>query len=374
MSFKTKQLPKWLNVRILATVLITKALVLLFAVQAFEIFEDRSVNSVGGVFAIWQRWDALQYLKIAENGYTAVGDDRFLIVFFPFYPLLVSVLGFLTGNYLVAAFFVTAIASVALGLAFRELVKLDHSETIAQLSVLFLFIFPTSYFLHIPYTESLFLSLTIGAFLAARKRAWLIVGILGGLACMTRINGLVLLPALAFEVWQEHRETRTLSSKWFFLLLIPAGFAVYLILNYVVAGDPFVFMTYQREHWYRYFRWPWEGIWETVKRVDNPKTIDAHMTGIQELFFVFIGLAALLIGWTKLRNSYRIWMLLNWLLFVSTSFVLSVPRYTLTLFPIFILMALAARRYWSLNVLFMAWSILFLATFTIQFVRGLWAF
>lgn len=374
MSLNTKQLPKWLNVRILATVLITKALVLLFAVQAFEIFEDRSVNSVGGVFAIWQRWDALQYLKIAENGYTAVGDDRFLIVFFPFYPLLVSVFSFLTGNYLVAAFFVTAIASIAHGLVFRELVKLDHSETIAQLSVLFLFIFPTSYFLHIPYTESLFLSLTIGAFLAARKRAWLIAGILGGLACMTRINGLVLLPALALEVWQEHRETRTLSSKWFFLLLIPAGFAVYLILNYVVAGDPLIFMTYQREHWYRYFRWPWEGIWETIKRVDNPKTIDAHMTGIQELFFVVVGLAALLIGWYKLRNSYRIWMLLNWLLFVSTSFVLSVPRYTLTLFPIFILMAIAARRYWSLKVLFVVWSILFMAAFVIQFVRGMWAF
>jgi len=374
MSLNTKQLPKWLNVRILATVLITKALVLLFAVQAFEIFEDRSVNSVGGVFAIWQRWDALQYLKIAENGYTAVGDDRFLIVFFPFYPLLVSVFSFLTGNYLVAAFFVTAIASIALGLVFRELVKLDHSETIAQLSVLFLFIFPTSYFLHIPYTESLFLSLTIGAFLAARKRAWLIAGILGGLACMTRINGLVLLPALALEVWQEHRETRTLSSKWFFLLLIPSGFAVYLILNYVVAGDPLIFMTYQREHWYRYFRWPWEGIWETIKRVDNPKTIDAHMTGIQELFFVVVGLAALLIGWNKLRNSYRIWMLLNWLLFVSTSFVLSVPRYTLTLFPIFILMAIAARRYWSLTVLFVVWSILFMAAFVIQFVRGMWAF
>lgn len=374
MSLNTKQFPKWLNVRVLATVLITKALVLLFAVQAFEIIENRSVNSAGGVLGIWQRWDALQYLKIAEKGYTAVGDDRFLIVFFPFYPLLVSVFSLLTGNYLVAAFFVTAIASIALGLVFRELVKLDHSETIAQLSVLFLFIFPTSYFLHIPYTESLFLSLTIGAFLAARKRAWLIAGILGGLACMTRINGLVLLPALGFEVWQEHRETKTLSSKWFFLLLIPVGFAVYLILNYAVAGDPLIFMTYQREHWYRYFRWPWEGIWETIKRVDNPKTIDAHMTGIQELLFVVIGLAALLIGWKKLRNSYRAWMLLNWLLFVSTSFVLSVPRYTLTLFPIFILMAIAARRYWSLNVLFMAWSLLFLAVFAIQFVRGLWAF
>ena len=98
------------------------------------------------------------------------------------------------------------------------------------------------------------------------------------------------------------------------------------------------------------------------------------MMGIQESLFVLIGIAALLVGWRKLRPSYRVWMGLNWLLFVSTSFVLSVPRYTLTLFPIFILMGLAARRFWTFNVLFIVWSLLFMAAFISQFVRGMWAF
>lgn len=374
MSLDRSKLPRWLDGRTIATVFATKALLLLFAAHAFEVTENRPVNSAGGVLGIWQRWDAEQYLKLAQFGYTGTGDDRFLIVFFPLYPLIVSIFGSLTGSYLFGAFFVTAVASAALGLVFRELVRLDHSEKIAQLSVIFLFIFPTSYFLHIPYTESLFLALTIGAFLSARKRKWMITGIVGCLACATRINGLILVPALAFELWQEYRETGKTDAKWLFLLLIPAGFAGYLLLNYVIAGDPLIFMTYQREHWYRYFRWPWEGIWETVKRIDNPKSVDAHMTGIQELIFVLLGAVSTLIGWRELRNSYRVWMVLNWLLFVSTSFVISVPRYTLTLFPLFFLMAIAARKYWSVYVFIVAWSLLFLGAFVTQFVRGMWAF
>jgi Gpi18-like mannosyltransferase len=374
MDTKTSKLPGWLNGRVIATVMVTKALTLLFGIHAFEVLENRSVDSAGGVLGIWNRWDASHYLKLAEQGYTAVGDDRFLIVFFPMYPLLVSIFGGVIGNYLVGAFFVTTLASLCLGLALRELVKLDHSEKIAQASVLFLFIFPTSYFLHIPYTESLFLALTVGAFLAARKRSWLIAGILGGLACATRINGLILVPALAFEVWQEYRENGQVDRKWLFLLIIPAGFAAYLLLNYLVAGDPLIFLTYQREHWYRYFRWPWQGVWETIKLIDNQKAVDSHMVGIQESLFVAIGLIALLLGWRKLRPSYRVWMGLNWLLFVSTSFVISVPRYTLTLFPIFILMGAAARKYSTLNVLFIVWSLLFMSAFISQFVRGMWAF
>ena len=182
MDTRTSKLPRWLDGRVIATVMVTKALTLLFGIHAFEVLENRSVNWAGGILGIWNRWDASHYLKLAEQGYTAVGDDRFLIVFFPMYPLLVSIFGGVTGNYLVGAFFVTTLASLGLGLALRELVKLDHSEKIAQASVLFLFIFPTSYFLHIPYTESLFLALTVGAFLAARKRTWLVAGILGGLA------------------------------------------------------------------------------------------------------------------------------------------------------------------------------------------------
>jgi hypothetical protein len=63
----------------------------------------------------------------------------------------------------------------------------------------------------------------------------------------------------------------------------------------------------------------------------------------------------------------------SWLLVVSATFIESMPRYMLTMFPIFILFALLARhRLW--NALITIWSLLFLALFTGLFVRGLWAF
>ena len=366
--------PKWLNLNVVATVLISKFLVLIFASHVYQVVGENRFGGSETFLGIWNRWDASQYLKIAQNGYTAVGDDRFLIVFFPLYPLFVAIGKFITGDYLVSGFLMTAVASIAAGLLLRRLTLLDHSEKTAQLAVVFLFIFPTSYFLHIPYTESLFLTLVIGSFLASRHRSWAIAGILGGLACLTRINGLILLPALAFEVWQQYKTDGKFDKRWLFLFFIPVGFSLYLGLNYYIAGDPLMFLTYQREHWYRYFRWPWAGVWETVKRIDNPKPVDAQMTGVQEVLFVLIGAVATIAGWRHLRNSYRVWMVANWLLFVSTSFVLSVPRYTLSLFPMFILMSLTARKYRIAGFAIVFWSVLYLALFITQFVRGMWAF
>jgi len=365
---------KWLNAQVIATVLISKFLILVFASQAYQIISEKPFGGGESFLGIWDRWDAAHFLKIAQNGYTAVGDDRFLIVFFPLYPILVAMGKALTGDYLVSAFFVSAMASIAAGLLLRRITLLDHGEKTAQLAVVFLFIFPTSYFLHIPYTESLFLALVIGAFLASRQRAWVVAGLLGGLACLTRVNGLILLPAVAFEVWEQYKADKKFDPRWTFLLLIPLGFTIYLGLNYYVAGDPLMFMTYQRDHWYRYLRWPWEGIWEAVKRIDNPKAADAQMIGVQEVLFVAIGAFATIAGWRNLRNSYRVWMVVNWLLFVSTSFVLSVPRYTLSLFPIFILMSLTARHYRIAGFAIAFWSVLYLGLFSTQFVRGMWAF
>jgi Gpi18-like mannosyltransferase len=364
----------WLNANVIAAVLIIKALILVFAAQSYQAVTDQPINDTNWFFGIVSRWDADNYLKIAEFGYASSGKDIFRIVFFPLYPALIALFTVVFRNYVLSALIISGLASLALGLAFRELVRLDYSEKTAQFAVLFLFIFPTSHFLHMPYTESLFLALAVGCFLAARKRNWMIVGILGALACLTRVNGLILIPALLFEVWEEYRETKLFNRSWLFLALVPIGFAGYLAVNYFVTGDPLMFMTIQRNNFGRHFEVPWSGLKGAYDKMYVPKPTEAQINGVQELTFVIIGLFATIAGWRHMRNSYRVWMLLNWLLFVSTSFILSIPRYTLIMFPIFILMALAAVRNWWVKVLFTVWSILYLSLFLLQFVRGWWAF
>ncbi len=99
-----------------------------------------------------------------------------------------------------------------------------------------------------------------------------------------------------------------------------------------------------------------------------------HRNATEEFFFIVLGFACTVWCWRALRASYAVWMALNWLLFTSTSFVISVPRYTLAMFPIFILFArfTAARLVWSGIITF--WSLTFMALFITLFVQGEWAF
>lgn len=208
----------------IALVLGIKLLLLTFAMQ---VIATRSTPH-GGWLDIWTRWDAMHYLNLAKNGYAAVGFSRVSLVFFPLYPWLVRAMAFLVNDYVVAAFVVSGIASVATGLLFVRLTRCDESEGVARNAVWFLFIFPTSFFLHIAYTESLFLALTLGCFLAARKDRWALAGLLGAGACLTRVNGLILGPALATEVILQYWQTRRINLRWLWLGLVPFGFLGYL--------------------------------------------------------------------------------------------------------------------------------------------------
>jgi hypothetical protein len=117
---------------------------------------------------------------------------------------------------------------------------------------------------------------------------------------------------------------------------------------------------------------PWIGIDNAIGSMSRDPA-EAEMIGIQEVLFIALGFACTVVSWVKLRPAYSVWMTGNWLLFVSVSFVLSVPRYTLTMFPIYILFSmLAARRVWLAVITF--WSILYLSFFASLFAWGRWAF
>jgi hypothetical protein len=360
------------ELRVLALVISVKALLFLFAAQSFQVLQNERIVRLRGWLEIWNRWDSLNYQKLALLGYGAEGDLKPLLVFYPLFPWSVRLFAFLNGDYLVSAFFVSTIASLALAVVFLRLVELDYSKELAQRAVWFLFIFPTSYFLHIGYTESLFLLLAVSCIYCARKQRWLPAGLLGGLACMTRANGVILGPVLAIEIFQQYRTTRRWQWQWLCIVLVGAGFAGYLLLNHYVTGNYFAFVSLQREFFGKSLSSPINGFLDAIGSMTRSPA-DAEMVGTQEVMFIILGLACTIVSAFKLRAAYFVWMAGNWLLFVSVSFVLSVPRYTLTMFPIFILFAmLASRRIW-LAVL-SVWSILYLSFFTAVFVLGRWAF
>ncbi len=371
-NFKEKL--KVVDWHLVAIVLITKFLILFLSFQAYQAIVNTPTNSWNDFLGIWRRWDAIHYLDIAQGGYITDGDRKYDLAFFPFYPLLTRIAGFLVGNYVIGGIVVSGIFSLVAAYFLKKITLLDYSKETALSAVFFLFIFPTSYFLHIPYTESLFLALSVGAFYFARQGSWFWCGIFGQFACLTRINGVFLVPALLFEIFYEYRATKSFNRKWLWLSLMPTGFLGYLFVNYYVTGNAFTFLIYQREHWFKNLDVPWKGIIETFRSFLYRSPGESMTTGFQELLFSGVGFLATVFSWFKQRKSYSVWMTLNWTLFVSTSFILSVPRYTLILFPMFIAFAYLSEKNYSFKVLITVWSILYLGLFTALFASGRWAF
>jgi hypothetical protein len=153
---------------------------------------------------------------------------------------------------------------------------------------------------------------------------------------------------------------------------VPAGFAVYLLINWSVSGDPFAFLQARKRLFDQSFALPLTGIRQAIW-AHYPTPHEAEMVGTQELFFVALGFICTIISWIKPRPAYAMCMAGSWILSASVNFFRSIPRYTLTMFPIFILFAVLGRnRFWA-GVL-TAWSLLFFALFAVLFAHGEWPF
>ena len=161
--------------------------------------------------------------------------------------------------------------------------------------------------------------------------------------------------------------------EWLAIGLVGIGFAIYLGLNQAIYGTPFQFLIVQHDHWFKSLAAPWDAINSALGwfRSDTPDEV--LMYGVVELLFVVIGLIGTIYAAFRFRPSWFAWMLGNLVLFVSTSFLLSTPRYALTLFPIFVALALPPRRVWAL-VGVSAVSLAGFIYFASRFATGAWAF
>jgi Predicted integral membrane protein len=292
----------------------------------------------------FKRWDAGHYEAIAQNGYATHGDYQERIVFFPLYPYLVRYVEYLIPSFLVAGLFVSAVASVAAGYFIQAIVRFDgQDDAEASRSLWYFFVFPTAYFLAEPYTEALFMALILGSFYMARRGQWYWAAILGAFATASRLEGMVLLPALVVEALHQKR-WRGIDPKALSLVLVPLGFLFYLYLNYYLHGDFFAFVHYEDINWFHHRIWPWDSLREAWAWLKAPPGF--NRTSIYELRLASVAIVAalLLIGIRWLRPSYQIFGWLGLAMFLSASFELSVPRYVLTLFPIYFVLARLGRN------------------------------
>src|SRR3954449_7787516 len=197
------------------TVVSTRLLVLVVAVAAVAICGVHAGNEAsfgtpglthpfGGLadtlLSPLARWDSAWYLDIAHSGYAGPNS-----AFFPLYPVLVRGFALVSapGALLVAAYVVSLAALLGALYLMHRLVTLElRSAEVARLAVLLIAVFPGALWFGAPYSESLFLLLSLGAFYAARTERWWLAGLLAALAAATRSAGLVLLVPLLVLWWR----------------------------------------------------------------------------------------------------------------------------------------------------------------------------
>jgi len=342
-----------------------------FAFVGYVVFEDRFPDSF---FGIWKRWDTLHYIHIARDGYGTDEARQRLIIWPPLYPWLMRGLGPLVGGHLHAGLLIAFASYAAAMLLLYRLVALDWPERIARRTILYFSIFPTSYFLHAAYTEAPFVLMVVGAFYAARRGHWGVAGALGGLAALTRVTWVALLPALLLEYLVQKRfRLRSVRPDVLYLLLMPLGFAVFLAVNYAVYGNALEFLEMARKVNSKQVSAPWVGM-ERVIGLGRASTPSRFVTiGVFEPIAGLAALAAALWCVVRMRASYAAYMVFAWVILGFNSFWLATARYLVPLFPGFVMLALWGER----RNVHTALCVVFLMTYTMLmtlFVRGWWTY
>lgn len=318
----------------------------------------------GNIFNVWVRWDGPHYIDIAQNGYQSFGDQSLWIVFYPLYPFLIKLSNFLINDLAVSSVLVSFIFSFSASILLFELTLLDFSKKTATLAVWFLNIYPTSYFLQASYTESLFLTMSLASIYFVRKNQLVISAVAGLSSSLTRINGMLLIPLILME-------TKKLTKSLPVIALILTGFVIYLMINYFYFGDLFYYIKPLTSFWYKHFDWPWNGIFNGLQSIQN-YTDEVLVTYFFEFVSIIFILILTIFVYLQIRKSYAIYMLTNLVLFTSTSFILSTPRYSIILFPIFIALAKIPNK--KILILISFSFIFLLIYFTLLYTQGKWAF
>ena len=323
----------------------------------------------------WANFDGIHYLTIAKSGY------QFRQAFFPLYPYFVRSLTTFTENYLFSGLLISHFSLIIALFLLYKLVRLDFSEGIARRSLVYLLIFPTSFYLGSVYSESLFLALVLGSFYAARKKHWWIAGVLGAFASATQFVGIFLFPALLVE-WYSKKGKRKKKiikeiGECLPLFFIAVGFLFYMGYLKETVGDPLYFIHIQPLYGaqrtgvklillYQVF-WRYIKMLITVQKL-TPTYFVVILESLAGVTFLFLSIFAYLRRWF----TYVTFMALAFITPTLTGTFSSLPRYVLVLFPGFILLAIWAEKYKWVRILYPLISISLLIISLLFFTRGFW--
>jgi hypothetical protein len=271
----------------------------------------------------------------------------------------------LFGHYVLAGILVSLAAALGSCLLLYRLAEERLGADGARRAVLYLALFPFALFLQAVYSESLYLLLTLAAFVLAERKRFLAAGGAAGFALLTRPTGLALLPALALIAWHERDRLRALAS----LAVAPLLFAAYPLYLWRDEGDPWAFLHAQKI-WSRHLSpagplgGVWDGLragWAGVEQLASGSHTHVYWTPVQDtdpiraatlnlecLAFLVLFVVLTIIAWRRFGAPYGLFAAISLAIPLSVPSerwpLLSLPRFGLTIFPLFLALAALGGR------------------------------
>ncbi len=210
----------------------------------------------------------------------------------------------------------------------------------ARRTVLYTAVFPTALFFVAPYSESLFLLLSVLVFWWARSRRWELAGLAGALAALTRNVGVLLALPIAVEAIHLAVRSRPLRFPWRGAVASigpVAGAFAYAGYWHHVSGD-WLAPIHQQTQWERHLTDP-------VLSVVRGSRIAFRFVGVYPGGYHFYDwliaipvLAFALYATVRLRPAYSVYAWASILVPLSFVFdgrpLMSFPRFAAVLFPV----------------------------------------
>lgn len=316
------------------------------------------------------QFDGIFYLRIASNGYA-----QFEQAFFPLYPLLIRTLSiFFMQNQLAASLAISNISFVLGLLIFEKYLRNTlpkNRRSAIRFIIIFLLLFPTSFFFGATYTEGLFFLLVVLTFFLLDKKNYALAAIVAYFAASTRLVGVFLFIPFAL--------TQTKFRRYKMIALAPfLGLATYMYYLYQTTRDPVAFFSVQ----------PAFGAGRSTHLILLPQVLYRYLkmllmtrwsigyfVSLLELMvfvFVFVILSIQLreILRSKQRNllGLNLFSLTNLLVPTLTGTLSSVPRYALLSVSFFVYVGLLKSGHIKLVLCFI-FTLLHVALVTL-FIQG----
>jgi hypothetical protein len=208
----------------------------------------------------------------------------------------------------------------------------------------------------------------VGAFYFFRTRRWVIGGLCGALATATRVNGIMMWPALAWIAWREAGRDRVQAIAG--LVLAGAGIGAYSLYIYRLTGNPFEWAA-TIERWGYYPGGSPISSFLSVGRslLTHPYAFLAgERMAPYDTFNAVAALAAVVavpFVWRRFGAAYGLFMAANLWLPLSSGQFEGMGRYVSVMFPLFIFLAsLRSTVFTATSVIFASLYTLCLALFT----------